>query len=208
MIAARRWFSAVAVSLALASTAWSQVGVGEATLSVHYRDADLRQVISAVAQVTGKGFIIHPDVNAKITYGPSNELTATEYYDALVSILQANGYEAVLLGETTHIVPIGVAPGTGSPPLSIRNSAVLDGAIRPTPYFLNGQLWGVAFFPGRNRIRFNALGFRPGDVITEYDGVPLLDMRTIQGFVEKLAVSEVSSVVVMRNERRISLQLD
>ena len=62
-------------------------------------------------------------------------------------------------------MPIGVGPGTGSLALMRGDSALLDGAIRPTPSFENGQLWGVAFFPGRNRIKFNSYGFKPGDVI-------------------------------------------
>ena len=208
MIATPNRASGAAFCLVLASIAWSQDGVSESTISVHYQDADLRQIISAVAQVTGKRFIIHPNVNERITFGPSEELTVTEYYDALISILEANGYEAVLQGETTHVVPSGVAPGTGSPPLARRDPAILDGSIRPTPYFLNGQLWGVAFFPGRNRAKFNSFGFKPGDVITEYDGVALPGMPSIDLFIKMLAASEVSYVTVMRNEERLAIRMD
>ena len=170
MITTRNWAAVAAFCLVLPSIAWSQDDAGKTTILVSYQDADLRRVISSVAQVTGKKFIIHPNVDVQVTFASSKGLTATEYYDVLISILEANGYEAALQGETIHVVPIGVAPGTGSPPLAYGNPAILERAIRPTPYFLNGQLWGVAVFPGRNSIRFNSFGFKPGDVITVYDG--------------------------------------
>ena len=187
---------------------WFQDFVAQRTVSVAYRDADLRQIISAVARITGKSFIIHPDVDARVTFRSSKALTATELYDVLITILEANGYEAVVQGETTHIVPIGVGPGTGSLALMPGDSALLDGAIRPTLSFENGQLWGVAFFPGRNRIKFNSYGFKPGDVITEYDGVALFEMANIDVFITTLAASQVSYVTVMRNGERLTIRLD
>ena len=38
-----------------------------ATITPNYKDADLSQIIQAVAEVTGKNFIIDPRVNAKVT---------------------------------------------------------------------------------------------------------------------------------------------
>ena len=69
-------------------------------------------------------------------------------------------------------------------------------------------MWGVAFFPGRNRIKFNSYGFKPGDVITEYDGVALFEMPTIDVFITTLAASQVSVVTVMRNGERLTIRLD
>jgi type II secretory pathway component GspD/PulD (secretin) len=208
MITTRNWASVATLYLVLASIAWSQDVVGHRAVSVAYKDADIRLIISAVARMTGKSFIIHPDVDARVTFRSSKALTATELYDVLITILEANGYEAVVQGETTHIVPIGVPPGTGSLALMRGDSALLDGAIRPTPYFENGQLWGVAFFPGSNRIKFNSYGFKPGDVITEYDGVALFEMPNIDVFITTLAASQVSYVTVIRNEERLTIRLD
>jgi type II secretory pathway component GspD/PulD (secretin) len=208
MITTRNWASVATLFFVLTSIAWSQDGVGERKISVAYQDADLRTVISSVAQVTGKRFIIHPSIDAQVTFGPSEALTTAEYYDVLITLLEANGYEAVVQGETTYIVPIGVGPGTGSLALMPGDSALLDGAIRPTLSFENGQLWGVAFFPGRNRIKFNSYGFKPGDVITEYDGVALFEKPNIDVFITTLAASQVSYVTVMRNGERLTIRLD
>jgi type II secretory pathway component GspD/PulD (secretin) len=208
MITTRNWASVATLFFVLTSIAWSQDGVGERKISVAYQDADLRRVISSAARVTGKRFIIHPSIDAEVTFGPSEELTIAEYYDVLITILEANGYEAVVQGETTYIVPIGVGPGTGSLALVPGDSALLDGAIRPTLSFENGQLWGVAFFPGRNRIKFNSYGFKPGDVITEYDGVALFEKPNIDVFITTLAASQVSYVTVMRNGERLTIRLD
>ena len=204
MITTRNWASVATVFFVLTSIVWSQDVVGQRTVSAAFKDADIRRIISTVAQVTGKRFIIHPSIDAEVTL----ESTTAEYYDILITVLEANGYEAVVQGETTYIVPIGVGPGTGSLALMPGDSALLDGAIRPTPSFENGQLWGVAFFPGRNRFKFNSYGFKPGDVITEYDGVALFEMPTIDVFITTLAASQVSEVTVMRNGERLTIRLD
>ena len=45
--------------------------------------------------------------------------------------------------------------------------------IRPTPYFVNGELQGYRLYPGTDRDAFRSLGLRPGDLVTEIDGQPL-----------------------------------
>ncbi len=37
----------------------------------------------------------------------------------------------------------------------------------------NGQLKGYRIYPGRNRQQFAALGLRPGDLVTEINGMTL-----------------------------------
>ena len=51
--------------------------------------------------------------------------------------------------------------------------ARLTDIIRPQPFMPNGQLKGYRIFPGRNRQQFSALGLRPGDLVTEINGIAL-----------------------------------
>ncbi len=53
------------------------------------------------------------------------------------------------------------------------NVATFTEIIRPQPYMPNGQLKGYRIYPGRNRQQFAALGLRPGDLVTEINGMTL-----------------------------------
>ena len=65
--AARRPLSAVlALLLCLSGTAQLHAATGT-TITPNYKDADIRQVIEAVGEVTGKNFILDPRVKAQVT---------------------------------------------------------------------------------------------------------------------------------------------
>lgn len=77
----------------------------------------------------------------------------------------------------------GVRPPTARPrtepaPATVQE-AVSQGAagfleiVRPAPFMPDGQLRGYRLFPGPNRQRFNALGLRSGDLVTEINGMAL-----------------------------------
>lgn len=55
------------------------------------------------------------------------------------------------------------------------DSGALGEILRPQPHFANGQLKGYRIYPGRQRRTFAELGFRPGDLATSINGVPLTD---------------------------------
>ena len=93
--------SVLLVSLALAAPP-AQEG---ATITPNYKDADLSQIIQAVAEVTGKNFIIDPRVNAKVTMLSSTPMTPDAFYQAFLSMLQVYGYTAVPAGKVIKIIP-------------------------------------------------------------------------------------------------------
>jgi general secretion pathway protein D len=75
------------------------------TITPNYKDADLSQIIQAVAEVTGKNFIIDPRVNAKVTMLSSTPMTPDQFYQAFLSVLQVYGYIAVPAGKVIKIIP-------------------------------------------------------------------------------------------------------
>jgi general secretion pathway protein D len=75
------------------------------TITPNYKDADLSQIIQAVAEVTGKNFIIDPRVNAKVTMLSSTPMSPAAFYEAFLSVLQVYGYVAVPAGKVIKIVP-------------------------------------------------------------------------------------------------------
>ena len=77
----------------------------EPTITPNYRDADIRQIIEAVGEVTGKNFIVDPRITAKVTMLSSTPMSPDAFYEAFLSILQVNGYIATTTGNIVKIVP-------------------------------------------------------------------------------------------------------
>ncbi|SVE04303.1 uncharacterized protein METZ01_LOCUS457157, partial [marine metagenome] len=75
------------------------------TITPNYRDADIRQIIEAVSEVTGRNFIVDPRITAKVTMLSSTPMSPEAFYEAFLSILQVYGYVAMGSGEVIKIVP-------------------------------------------------------------------------------------------------------
>jgi general secretion pathway protein D len=97
----RRRLAIAAMCLALLPLAYGQ----EPTITPNYREADIRQIIEAVGEVTGRNFIVDPRVNFKVTMLSSTPMSPEAFYEAFLSILQVNGYVAMTTGDIVKIVP-------------------------------------------------------------------------------------------------------
>ncbi len=112
------------ICLAWAFLAWSQ----QTTITPNYKEADIRQIIEAVGEVTQKNFIIDPRVSAKVTMLSSTPMSPDAFYEAFLSILQVHGYIAVPSGDLIKIVPDATArqyPG----PMGTAGSAGADDIV-------------------------------------------------------------------------------
>jgi general secretion pathway protein C len=89
-----------------------------------------------------------------------------------------------------------------------QNAATLTEIIRPQPFMPNGQLKGYRVFPGRNRQQFISLGLRPGDLVTEINGVALNNPAQGMEIFRSLGESSQVSVTIERNGRPQVLNLD
>jgi general secretion pathway protein D len=97
---------AVFVACLLPLAAAAQQG---AQITPNYKDADLTQVIDAVAQVTGKSFIVDPRVRAQVTMLSSEPMSPDAFYEAFLAILQVHGYIAAPSGKVIKIMPDATA---------------------------------------------------------------------------------------------------
>ncbi len=75
------------------------------TITPNYKDADLRQIIEAVSEITGKNFIVDPRVKAQVTMLSAEPMSPDAFYEAFLSILEVHGYVAVPAGDLIKIVP-------------------------------------------------------------------------------------------------------
>ena len=90
--------------LALAISAQAQVAQ-QITITPNYKEADIRQIIEAVGDVTGRNFIIDPRVSGNVTMLSSTPMSPDAFYEAFLSILEVYGFIAMETGNITKILP-------------------------------------------------------------------------------------------------------
>ena len=89
-----------------------------------------------------------------------------------------------------------------------QSPAKLTDVLRPQPVFRDGQQQGYRVYPGRDRQRFTALGLRPGDLITQINGVSLDDPARGMEIFRTLGDASQVSVTLERSGQAQVLSLD
>ena len=97
--------------------------------TLNFKGADINAVISAVAEVTGKNFIIDPRVKGKVTLISNRPMDEKEIYQVFLSILEVHGYSAIPSGEAIKIVPDADAKHSGMPTASKRRPGKGDESV-------------------------------------------------------------------------------
>lgn len=98
------------------------------------------------------------------------------------------------------VVSRAAAPETQSiQEVVTENATRLADVIRPTPYYVAGQMQGYRVYPGRDRRQFQALGLRPGDLVKDIDGQALTDPQQAMQIFQDLGDKDQVSVTVERN---------
>ena len=77
----------------------------EITITPNYKEADIRQIVEAVGEVTGRNFIIDPRVSGNVTMLSSTPMSPDAFYEAFLSILEVYGFIAMETGDITKILP-------------------------------------------------------------------------------------------------------
>ena len=85
------------------------------TVTLNLKDADINALISTVAEVTDRNFIVDPRVKGKVTVISSRPMDSEEVYQVFLSILKVHGFAAVPSGEVIKIVPDVNAKQDGIP---------------------------------------------------------------------------------------------
>ncbi|MDE0762360.1 MAG: type II secretion system secretin GspD [Cellvibrionales bacterium] len=76
---------------------------------INFRDADIRSVIESVAEITGVSFVLDPRVKGKVTIIAPQPIDSSLLYEAVLSALHVQGYQAVADGAVTRIIPFSQA---------------------------------------------------------------------------------------------------
>jgi general secretion pathway protein C len=100
-------------------------------------------------------------------------------------------------------IPPAGQSDTGAMLATIRQELMKDPSraseyIRVQPASSGGQLRGYRIYPGRDRSAFNAVGLRPGDLVTQVNGIQLNDANTALQMLGQLSQASSISVLVDR----------
>ena len=82
----------------------AQVG-NQQYITPNFKDVDLGNIVEAVSSVTGKTFVVSPQVRAQVTILSSTPMSPAAFYEAFLSILQVHGFAAVPSGNIIKIIP-------------------------------------------------------------------------------------------------------
>jgi general secretion pathway protein D len=97
-------FLAALLTLALLVFARASAQQAGPQIMPNYREADIRQVIEAVGEVTGRNFLVDPRVNANVTLLSFSPMSSDAFYQAFLATLQVHGFAAIDSGEVIKIV--------------------------------------------------------------------------------------------------------
>jgi general secretion pathway protein D len=82
--------------------------------TLNMKDADIQALIATVSEITGKNFIVGPNVEGKVTVVSAKPMKPDEIYDVFLSVLRVHGFAAVPAGSMIKIVPEAAAEQEGA----------------------------------------------------------------------------------------------
>ncbi|MDG2018073.1 MAG: type II secretion system secretin GspD [Porticoccaceae bacterium] len=95
-----KWGATLLISMAFVAEA-----IAADMVKINFRDADIRSVIESVAEITGESFVLDPRVKGKVTIISPESIDKSLLYEAILSAIQVQGYQAIRDGAVTRIVP-------------------------------------------------------------------------------------------------------
>ena len=113
----------LAIALLLAAAPIVHAGPAQAQSVLNLREADVRAFIQDAARVTGRTFIIDPQVQGRVSVVTERALSRSEYFELFLSTLRANGFVAVpASGGALRIQPVAGAAASAPVGRSARRS--------------------------------------------------------------------------------------
>ena len=77
----------------------------EQSLTLNFKEADIRAFIGAVSELTGRNFVVDPRVQGKVTVISAAPTDPDDLYQVFLSILKVHGFTAIAKDGVTTIIP-------------------------------------------------------------------------------------------------------
>ncbi len=117
--------------------------VSAESITLNFRETDIKELINIISEVTQKTFVVDPRVNAKVTVISNEPMDSNQIYEVFLSILSVHGFTAVPSGGIIKILPYNLAKSENSTVLSnskIIKSEALVTQIIPIKHVVATQL--------------------------------------------------------------------
>lgn len=82
-------------------------------ITMNFKDVDINVLIKFISELTGKNFVVEPDVRGDVTILSPEKITIDEAYRVFLSVLQIHGYTAVPEGKIIKIIKATEARAMG-----------------------------------------------------------------------------------------------
>ncbi|MBM7060882.1 type II secretion system secretin GspD [Pseudomonas sp. UL073] len=73
--------------------------------TINLKDADIREFVDQVADISGETFIVDPRVKGQVSVVSKAPLSLTEVYQLFLSVMATHGFSVITQGGQTRIVP-------------------------------------------------------------------------------------------------------
>jgi general secretion pathway protein D len=95
--------AAAEAAAAAAEAAAAANAAAPATYRVNFPNTELRELVTLVARITGRTFVVDPRVKGKITIISDADLDADGVYQLFLSVLRVHGFSAISAGNVIRI---------------------------------------------------------------------------------------------------------
>ena len=80
-----------------------------AYITMNFKDVDLQVFIKFISELTGKNFLIDPNVKGTVSVISPQKVTVDEVYKVFLSVLEVNGFTLIEAGHVSKVVPTAAA---------------------------------------------------------------------------------------------------
>jgi general secretion pathway protein D len=80
-----------------------------AYVTMNFKDVDLHVFIKFISELSGKNFLIDPNVRGTVTIISPQRVTVDEVYRVFLSVLEVNGFTTLDAGQVIKIIPTAAA---------------------------------------------------------------------------------------------------
>ncbi|MBH9521144.1 GspD family T2SS secretin variant XcpQ [Pseudomonas aeruginosa] len=77
----------------------------EAHWTINLKDADIREFIDQISEITGETFVVDPRVKGQVSVVSKAQLSLSEVYQLFLSVMSTHGFPVVAQGDQARIVP-------------------------------------------------------------------------------------------------------
>lgn len=104
-LVAPNWVKASCLALAMFSPVNVFAQEAQPTWKINMKEAEIRQLIEQVSDITGDSFVVDPRVKGKVTVISNTEMTQKEILEMFESVLRVHNFASIRTGKMVKIVP-------------------------------------------------------------------------------------------------------